>query len=326
MTNDTSTLNGALQELGETMAANLVAQGVTGASASDGLTTLAGKILDIQTGSSCYHIEFNEASYIASGGSATLELTLQQNYAPVSGATVTVTGSDSSLYTCLTDSDGVGTVTVTGVTAETTFTASYSNVSDSCTVTVSSVIYSDDCTTDKSSNYSGGITFRNSSNLISLSYDSTNQRYTLTENHATAHNLHIIPLDNYVNIKIEYDFQFGNSNTGYYYGLIMYKDSNDNITFNLSTNEFFKGQTVNGSYTETKTKSVSSMTGKWLHYEITIQSKVMTVKLYKDDSLYHTETWNISDTIWDNAHYGFAGWGKSSGTTAYVKNINVEAL
>lgn len=50
MPNDTSTLNGSLQELGETMAVNLVTKGVTNASASDGLTTLAGKILNIQSG------------------------------------------------------------------------------------------------------------------------------------------------------------------------------------------------------------------------------------------------------------------------------------
>ena len=49
MTNDTSTLNGALTELGQTMASNLTTQGVT-SSASEGLTTLAGKILDIETG------------------------------------------------------------------------------------------------------------------------------------------------------------------------------------------------------------------------------------------------------------------------------------
>lgn len=49
MTNDTTTLNGALTELGETMATNITAKGVT-ASASDGLTTLAGKISQIQTG------------------------------------------------------------------------------------------------------------------------------------------------------------------------------------------------------------------------------------------------------------------------------------
>ena len=46
ITNDTTTLNGALSELGETMAANITTKGVS-ASASDGLTTLAGKILQI---------------------------------------------------------------------------------------------------------------------------------------------------------------------------------------------------------------------------------------------------------------------------------------
>lgn len=51
MANDTTTLNGSLQQLGETMATNLTTKGVT-ASPSDGLTTLAGKILSIQTGSS----------------------------------------------------------------------------------------------------------------------------------------------------------------------------------------------------------------------------------------------------------------------------------
>lgn len=50
ISNDTSTLNGALSELGETMAANLVTKGVTGASASDGLTTLAAKILNVPSG------------------------------------------------------------------------------------------------------------------------------------------------------------------------------------------------------------------------------------------------------------------------------------
>ena len=50
MPNDTTTLNGSLNALGETLATNLTAKGVT-ANASDGLTTLAGKILDISTGS-----------------------------------------------------------------------------------------------------------------------------------------------------------------------------------------------------------------------------------------------------------------------------------
>ena len=49
MTNDTTTLNGALSELGETLASNITAKGVS-ASASDGLTTLANKVLQITGG------------------------------------------------------------------------------------------------------------------------------------------------------------------------------------------------------------------------------------------------------------------------------------
>ena len=46
MVNDINTLNGALAELGETLADNISNKGVS-ASANDGLTTLAGKIKDI---------------------------------------------------------------------------------------------------------------------------------------------------------------------------------------------------------------------------------------------------------------------------------------
>ena len=49
MTNDTTTLNGALSELGETLATNITSKGVS-ASASDGLTTLANKVLQITGG------------------------------------------------------------------------------------------------------------------------------------------------------------------------------------------------------------------------------------------------------------------------------------
>ena len=49
ITNDITTLNGSLMELGENLATNISAKGVQ-ASASDGLTTLASKVLQIQTG------------------------------------------------------------------------------------------------------------------------------------------------------------------------------------------------------------------------------------------------------------------------------------
>jgi hypothetical protein len=116
------------------MAANLVTKGVQ-ASASDGLTTLAGKILDISGGGgSCYHIEFSESSYTAVGGSATLEIFLQENYQPKANATVSVVGSDSSLYSSITNNDGIAQVTVSNISGTVSFTCTYNNVSDTATV------------------------------------------------------------------------------------------------------------------------------------------------------------------------------------------------
>ena len=80
-----------------------------------------------------YSLAFSAASYVATGGSATLECTLLDNNVPVEGATISVTGSDSSLYTGITNTNGIATVTVT-VNANTDFTCTYNNVSDTTRV------------------------------------------------------------------------------------------------------------------------------------------------------------------------------------------------
>lgn len=57
MTNDTTTLNGALRELGELMATNLETMGVEDVSADDGLTTLANEILNVEPSISGLELE-----------------------------------------------------------------------------------------------------------------------------------------------------------------------------------------------------------------------------------------------------------------------------
>ena len=84
MTNDTNTLDGALMELGETMADNLTAQGVT-ASASDGLTTLAGKVLDISGGGGTITLTSNKTEVIAYNNET---CTITANYSEGTGATI----------------------------------------------------------------------------------------------------------------------------------------------------------------------------------------------------------------------------------------------
>ena len=118
MVNDTTTLNGALSELGETMAANLTTQGVS-STASEGLTTLAGKILDIQGGGGGGSITLStNKSILSHYHSDTATLTATYN----TGATVELynantmtkignfTETTSGTYTYTYSATGVGDV------------------------------------------------------------------------------------------------------------------------------------------------------------------------------------------------------------------------
>ena len=89
----------------------------------------------------CNGLKFLQNSYTTTTGSCELSLKLWDNNVPVSGGIITITGSDSSSYTCTTDSNGEATCTVTNVTGTVTFTATYGNYSDTATVTVQSYPY-----------------------------------------------------------------------------------------------------------------------------------------------------------------------------------------
>ena len=150
MTNDTTTLNGALRELGETMAANLTTQGVA-STWDEGLTTLAGKILDIQGGGSGYDgISLTgDKSILSAADSEYVTLTAQlmngQSSAAVSGETVSFKvykASDDTLIDTLTDdtdSSGVATVSYYGQgTGDLYIKSSVDSI-------ISSEIYVEDC-------------------------------------------------------------------------------------------------------------------------------------------------------------------------------------
>ena len=107
--NDTTTLNGALRELGETMAANLTTQGVP-STYDEGLTTLAGKILDIQGGGGTRTLTLTADKSILSyydSDTATLSATLLEDGEPVTGETVEFWSGSVSLGTSQTNSQGV---------------------------------------------------------------------------------------------------------------------------------------------------------------------------------------------------------------------------
>ena len=331
MVNDTTTLNGALQELGETMAANLTQQGVT-SSSSEGLTTLAGKILDIQTGGgSCYKIEFSEDSYTAVGGSATLEIYLQENYQPKSGATVTVTGSDSSLYSSITNSSGIATVTVT-VNSDTTFTASYSNVSANCTVTVPTYLFYDDCSSASGlSNYGASITVYRGSGTGSISYDSQNNAYHITGYNGYAIIIPITPMENFDNYKMT--FQYKHQSTGAYCQPSVYVYDKNVTSYPTVYGVRHRGDKiincqkfVNNGDTGANQLTVSDVSNQWFTLEMTKSGTNLTFKIKNSsnstiyDVNYSTESLNAtacSFGMWTERGQSY-GW--------YVKEMKVESL
>jgi len=144
MTNDTTTLNGALRELGETMADNLNTMGVN-ASASDGLTTLANKILDITVTPTEKSINLSCDKSILSfynQDSCTLTATVKdQAGIGISGQSVVFKQGSSILATKTTNSSGVAeyTYSATG-SGDVSFTASVDSIMSS-PVSISDVYF-----------------------------------------------------------------------------------------------------------------------------------------------------------------------------------------
>lgn len=126
---DKNTLNGALMELGETMARNLEVMGVTDASPNNGLTTLAGRILDIEPSIKGLNLDTSlvittTQEIIGLGESIILTSTLRASYddttvvdvdltGSLTGATVKFYNGTTLLGTGITDLNGIATYTYT---------------------------------------------------------------------------------------------------------------------------------------------------------------------------------------------------------------------
>ena len=122
---ENNTLNEALKNLGELMATNLSAMGALSANASDGLTTLAGKILDVEPSINGLNLDTSitlqsSESTITAGDTIRLSATLKASYddtnitnvdleGVLTGAIVQFLNGSTVLGTSVTNSDGIAT-------------------------------------------------------------------------------------------------------------------------------------------------------------------------------------------------------------------------
>ena len=334
MTNDLSTLSGALLEMKDELIYQLGQKGVTASySSSTGLLGLIAKIGDIQTGGggSCYHIEFQESSYIAVGGSATVSVYLQSNYAPLSGATVSISGSDGSSYTCITNSDGVGTANIT-CSADITLTASYSNVSDTASVTYTTHMFYDPCTSSSGlSNYAASECVRGSNATMTMEYDSNENAYKVSG----SGNYHAMKKINALNGEDNYKISLEVKTQNIQYNNIgLFLDNSANTTsyglcFSVTSNshQLFCRQyrlSSDGTYYTVTNNSIVGNT--WYRLEFTVNGSSLNGKLYDmNDNLLASKDVTLSVSNKCMGVFMFCEAG-STNSTGWVRNIIVDSL
>ena len=328
MVNDTTTLNGALAELGETMAANLTQQGVT-SSASEGLTTLAGKILDIQTGGgSCYHIELDQTSY-TTAGSLTVSATVLKNYSACVGETVTFTSSTSTTTTATTDSNGVATATIS-FSGSTTLTASIGGATDTATVTVQTYLFYDDASADNSSQYTS-YAIQGTSGKVNITFE--NNAYKITNN--TTSGRALLQFGDTVlqnNVRISADIKLGGS-TYKQNGMLAFIDKDSQSTYSVAGwvqgQKYYRLTEFSGTseLQTTPNNTWSSLsTSDYNHHELVYSNGVVTYTITTPASQTKTVSLTLQKSNYIGGKLGLFVELFSSATHCYIKNIKVESL
>lgn len=345
LTNDTTTLDGALQELGELMATNLQTKGVN-ASASDGLTTLAGKILDITGGGGsgvpCYNVNFTENSWNYSDYNFTnnshyvhLELYLQYQYEPYANGTITVTDGTNT-YTITSNANGLATLDAPISASTTTFTATYTNTTDTIAVKKSTFILIDKC--DSSSgltNYSSSVPTYKSTNgnpSCTLSYDSS--RYKLVAANTSTTYYSMIPVtatagktDYIVDVEIWQNASQTNAEAGLFVINTQAGSSDYGIgsTINVYNNKLYMRRQSLSSTSTSVSQTISGGTiakQTWYHMRMIVNSSVVRVQLYTTGGTLLEE---VSYTITiPNKQLGlYLRGGNTTNSVHYYRNLKI---
>ena len=303
MTNDISTLNGALTELGELMADNLVTMGVTDAQASDGLTTLANRILDIEQGGGCIMIDLETNKSILSyyhTETATLTATVRQDGVLKSGESVQFYINNVAWGSPVTtNASGVATKTYSASgTGDITVKAECRYASETCAI--EDCRYWNDGTDLTDVTIGSGVSCTIENDYIRISKSTSGEAYVTfppqlnnSENYVIEIELAKLGTSQYI------AFWLNNATTAT--GLWLYYDGS----------KFGGGLTGSGF-----TKNISYGVGD--KFKLINENGV--ISMYRNNDLIFSKTTSFSSTDY---HFGFY---TNSGRVQYHKHIKVKAL
>ena len=226
----------------------------------------------------------------------------------------------SSFFTCITNSNGIGSCTVT-VSATTTFTASYSNVSDTATVTAVTYLMNETASTDNSSNVFGdSIALRNSGSN-SIAWNSGGY-YLLTNTGSQKESMRVLKQLNGVSSDfiLEYDSYVEGTNGSS--GFVIYNSSTswEKLTDDADSNKKYWYGYNNGSFHESAFYGSQTNYQKWVHYKYTLQGTTFSMEVTYNGSTVVSHSETIHLTRGSSTKYGLDSEWQSNTKTRY-KNI-----
>ena len=354
MTNDTSTIAGALQEVIDRLESNLQAKGVNAEySSSTGILGLVDQISNISQSSGgsggvpCYHVEFTNHSlsygdwdFTNDRQVAYLEVYLQYQYAPYQG-TVTISDGTND-YNVTTNTNGIGVLLAPITANSTTFTASYTNTSDTITVTKSTFLFKDSCTSSSNlSNYDSSVPIYQGSQTANvpscaIEYDSTENTYKIYATQTSTSYYAMIPITplnnqtNYVaSMEIKSSKSYSSNEIGFY------------VDNSVDTTSYGYGTTMCVYYNRLYGKRCI-LTGVSTSNNLTLPTTTLAIntwyriELEVTDTRLETKLYSIDGDLLGDFGYSMAINNKQLGifqkmasvanSTNYIRNIKVRSI
>ena len=229
-----------------------------------------------------------------------------------------------SLFTGITNTNGVATITVTNITSTVTMTASYSNVTASCTVKTFTYLIDDDASTDNSSTLFGTQYPLRNNGTNTVAWNSNGYYTVTTQSYNGRESMRVLtPLTGITSdFAIEWDSYVESASCAS--GLVIYNSSTawEKLSDNgNSSKELWYGYN-DGSYHETLYTGTVSNNQRWVHYKFTMVGTSFNIQISEIDT--GDILWDHTETIHFNRSsstvYGLNSEWDSNRTTRF-KNI-----
>lgn len=193
----------------------------------------------------------------------------------------------------------------------------------------SEVIYNDSCTSDRTSNYDTTMHFGSTTNLATLTFDSSTNGYIFSGSGGDAFAGKVIPsirgLDN-ISIKMDVQLRDTSAYNQLFIGMA------DELSQTSGDMDFFRirgdGQVDylhNGGSEIWKQSNVATFNGNWVTVEFKRQEGFMTGTVYDDEGEVLVTTTQELNT-YSNPYYFFGVNTRYSSNTKYIRNIIVESF